>query len=187
MSGISLDNFGTVLSRNISGKGSQAVDFSDVASANSVNNHAHGELRAIDADALRPGNQGIVVNAGKIVATVEHSNKNIAAIAAIDTQQHSGIRVTNASGGLIDGARHGLTGGTKTTSASRYRSPTRPAPSSAAQANRLSWPPANRMPLLLARSGRSAFTAQAVWFASVRCVTFVQARDCTRLCDRCTK
>lgn len=60
VSGISLDNFGTVLSRNISGKGSQAVDFSDVAGANSVDNHAHGELRAIDADALRPGNQGIV-------------------------------------------------------------------------------------------------------------------------------
>lgn len=110
VSGISLDNFGTVLSRNVSGKGSQAVDFSDVAGANSVNNHEHGELRATDADALRPGNQGIVVNAGKIVATVERSNKNIA---AIDTQQHSGVRVTNASGGLIDGARHGLTGGTK--------------------------------------------------------------------------
>ncbi|WP_332879592.1 PEP-CTERM sorting domain-containing protein [Massilia sp. S19_KUP03_FR1] len=110
VSGIAIHNFGTVVSHNVSGKGSQALDLSDVAGTNTVNNHERGELRATDADAVRPGKQGIVVNAGKIVSLVKSSAKNIA---AIDAQSHTGIRVTNASGGLIDGARHAITGGRK--------------------------------------------------------------------------
>jgi len=110
VSAITLHNFGTVVAQNVSGQGSQAIDFSAVAGANIVNNHERGELRAIDADAVRPGRQGVVVNAGKIVSAVKSSTKNIA---AIDSQQQTGARVTNTSGGLIDGARHGIAGGRK--------------------------------------------------------------------------
>jgi hypothetical protein len=110
VSAITIHNFGTVVSHNVSGKGNQAIDLGDVAGANTIHNHARGELRATDADAVRPGKQGIVLNAGKIVAAVKSSATNIA---AIDGQTNTGIRITNASGGLIDGARHGITGGRK--------------------------------------------------------------------------
>ena len=111
VAGVTVNNDGRVVSLNVSGKGQQAIDFSEVAGPNTINNHVHGELHATDADVVRPGKQGVVVNAGKIVATKKISTKNLA---AIDGQFNSGIRVTNASGGVIDGARHGITGGSET-------------------------------------------------------------------------
>jgi hypothetical protein len=108
VSGITINNYGTVESLNVSNDGGQAIDFGKVTGANTVNNHAGGTVRATDADAVRPGKQGVVVNAGKL-ATIKKSS--IKGFGAIDAQFNTGIRVSNARGGLIDGARHGITGG----------------------------------------------------------------------------
>lgn len=102
-----VNNYGTLVSENASAGGAQAIDFNKLSGPNTVNNYAGGVIRAVDADAVRPGENGIVANAGTIVST----SKTRRGGDAIDGQEHSGIRVTNARGGIIDGARHGITAG----------------------------------------------------------------------------
>ncbi len=57
---VTLDNHGQMLSSNASAGGSQAVDFSAITSGgNVVNNFATGLMKAFEADAVRPGVNGI--------------------------------------------------------------------------------------------------------------------------------
>ena len=109
----SLDNSGEVLSTNTSNTGNQAVDWNAIrTAANSVTNPATGRIEASGADAVRPGTNGVISNAGTIIAkpVTEGTSPNRAASSSdgIDTQDRSGVQVTNT--GSISG-RHGITGG----------------------------------------------------------------------------
>ncbi|QJD99496.1 PEP-CTERM sorting domain-containing protein [Massilia forsythiae] len=104
---VKLNNYGSLVSQNASAGGAQAVDFAAVTGANVVNNYAGALLQAREADAVRPGAGGIVYNAGTIRATTISGSGSD----GIDGQNNSGIRITNDGGGLIDGGRHGITGG----------------------------------------------------------------------------
>ena len=103
---VTLNNRGSMTSLNASKAGSQAVDFNAITSgSNVVNNYAGALLKAFEADAVRPGVNGVVNNAGKIwsVTTTGSSSDGI------DGQTNSGIQITNS--GLVEGGRHGITGG----------------------------------------------------------------------------
>jgi hypothetical protein len=103
-----LNNYGTMTSLNASAAGSQVVDFSAILSgANTVNNFSTGVMRAFEADAVRPGVNGIVNNAGKIISSTQVG----ASSDGVDAQNNSGVQITNNAGGLIEGGRHGITGG----------------------------------------------------------------------------
>jgi autotransporter-associated beta strand protein len=106
-SSVTLNNYGAMISQNASAGGAQAVDFSVVTGANTVNNYAGAILSAREADALRPGANGVVVNAGTIRSTSSTGSSSD----GIDGQGNSGIRITNTGTGLVDGARHGITAG----------------------------------------------------------------------------
>ena len=102
---VTLNNYGSMVSLNGSADGAQAVDFNAVTGANTINNFAGGLLLANEADAIRPGEGGVVFNAGiirSVTATGSSSD-------GIDGQENSGIRVTNAATGLVDAGRHGIT------------------------------------------------------------------------------
>lgn len=100
---VTLNNYGTMQSLNASAGGAQAVDFSAMTGANVVNNHAGGLMQAFEADAVRPGANGVVDNAGTIRSTTANGGSSD----GIDGQKNSGIVVTNR--GLVDGGRHGIT------------------------------------------------------------------------------
>lgn len=105
---VTLNNYGALISLNASAGGAQAVDFASIASgANIVNNFAGGVLKAYEADAVRPGMNGVVFNAGSIMALTSAGGGSD----AIDAQNNSGIAISNAAGGQISGGRHGITGG----------------------------------------------------------------------------
>jgi hypothetical protein len=105
---VTLNNYGTLTSLNSSQGGAQAVDFNAITSgSNVVNNFATGILQAQDADAVRPGVNGVVYNAGIIRVSVSSSTGND----GIDAQTNTGVQITNDTTGLISGARHGITGG----------------------------------------------------------------------------
>ena len=100
-----LNNYGTLLSQNASAGGAQAVDFSAMTGANTVNNFFGAVMKASEADAVRPGTNGTLFNAG----TIESLTTTGGSSDGIDGQGNSGIRVTNAGTGLVSGARHGIT------------------------------------------------------------------------------
>lgn len=105
---VTLNNYGSLISLNASAGGAQAVDFTAITSgANVVNNYTGSLLKAYEADAVRTGVNSLVYNAGTILAiTTKGSSSD-----GIDTQNNSGAQITNASTGLIEGGRHGITGG----------------------------------------------------------------------------
>jgi len=105
---VTLNNSGTITSNNASLGGAQAVDFNAVTSANIINNYAGGILQATAADAVRPGVNGVVNNWGTIRSAESGGSTSSD---GIDAQTNSGIQVTNYTGGLIEGGRHGITGG----------------------------------------------------------------------------
>jgi hypothetical protein len=105
---VTLHNYGSVISLNPSGNGSQAVDFGNITSGtNIVNNYAGALLQASEADAVRPGANGQVNNWGTIrsITTTGSSSDGI------DAQSVSGIKIFNGATGVVEGARHGITGG----------------------------------------------------------------------------
>jgi hypothetical protein len=112
---VTLNNYGTMTSLNASAGGAQAVDFNAILSgSNIINNFSTGIMQASQADAVRPGVNGVVNNDGTIKATTITGGSSD----GIDAQTNSGITVTNAASagggtgtGLIEGARHGITGG----------------------------------------------------------------------------
>jgi len=113
---VTLNNYGTMTSLNASAGGAQAVDFAAIMSgSNAVNNYATGTLQATEADAVRPGVNGFVYNDGTIKSTTSTGSSSD----GVDVQNNSGVTIVNASAimgdttgtGLIEGARHGITGG----------------------------------------------------------------------------
>jgi hypothetical protein len=111
---VTLNNYGSLISLNASAAGAQAVDFNAILSgANAVNNFAGGLMKAVEADAVRTGVNGTVNNAGTILAVTTTGSSSD----GIDFQNNSGAQVTNAATGLIEGGRHGITGGALTDAA----------------------------------------------------------------------
>jgi hypothetical protein len=98
---VTLNNYGSLVSLNASAGGSQAVDFSAMTGANVLNNYAGGVITASEADAVRPGANGAVFNAGTIRSTTPSGSSSD----GIDGQENSGIRIANAGTGVIDGGR----------------------------------------------------------------------------------
>ncbi|MFT7774244.1 PEP-CTERM sorting domain-containing protein [Roseateles sp.] len=104
-----LHNYGQMISLNASAAGNQVVDFNAIASgSNIVNNYVGALMKSYEADAVRPGVNGVVNNGGTIqsITTTGSSSDGI------DGQANSGIQVVNA--GLVQGGRHGITGGQDT-------------------------------------------------------------------------
>jgi autotransporter-associated beta strand protein len=103
-----LNNYGRMTSSNASAGGNQVVDFNAIVSgANVVNNFATGVMTASEADAVRPGVNGAVDNRGIIRSTAVTGGGSD----GIDAQSNTGVQVRNSGQGLIDGGRHGITGG----------------------------------------------------------------------------
>ncbi len=111
---VTLNNYGQMTSLNASAGGAQVVDFNAISSgANVVNNYASGTMTAYEADAVRPGVNGIVNNYGAIKAITTTGSSSD----GIDAQNNTGIQVNNLGSGTIDGGRHGITGGQANASA----------------------------------------------------------------------
>ena len=103
---VTLNNYGTLLSSNASAGGAQAVDFNAITSgSNVVNNYATGLLKALEADAVRPGVNGVVNNYGTILSVTTKGSSSD----GVDAQTNTGITVHNY--GTVEGGRHGITGG----------------------------------------------------------------------------
>jgi hypothetical protein len=106
-SSVTFYNYGTLNSLNASKGGSQAVDFNAMTGSNTLYNYSTGVIKAQDADAVRPGVNGVVHNYGTILSTVTTDTGTD----GIDVQNNSGVTINNYSTGSITGARHGITGG----------------------------------------------------------------------------
>ncbi len=106
---VTLNNYGALISLNASAGGAQAVDFNAVTGANVVNNFAGGLLKATDADAVRPGLNGVVNNAGTIKSNIVKPDGS--GSDGVDAQSNTGVQIFNLPAGLIEGGRHGITGG----------------------------------------------------------------------------
>ncbi|WP_321786382.1 autotransporter domain-containing protein [Paraburkholderia sp. J94] len=108
---VKLSNYGKIISYNASEGGAQAIDFNAITTGtNSVYNAPNALIQAYEADAVRPGVNGTIDNAGTIysynaAATIDDGSDGI------DAQTNTGVVVTNEATGLIEGARHGITGG----------------------------------------------------------------------------
>lgn len=107
-----VNNEGTISSTGIGGNAGQAIDLDDIASAGVVtviNNSATGVIQAADADAIRPGTNATINNYGQIIS--HNGSASSTGNDAIDFQSvNTGGVVNNYAGGVIDGARHGITG-----------------------------------------------------------------------------
>ena len=117
-SNVTVYNYGTMTSLNASAGGSQAIDFNAITTGSNVlYNYSTGVLQANEADAVRPGVNGFVYNDGLIKSTNNPGSTD--GSDGIDAQTNSGITVINATTGtattagtgIIEGARHGITGG----------------------------------------------------------------------------
>jgi hypothetical protein len=105
---VTLNNYGSMISLNASAGGSQAVDFNAIQSgANTVDNFAGCLLKAFEADAVRPGVNGVVFNAGTILSITTTGSSSDGG----DLQNNSGAQITNTGNALIEGGWHGITGG----------------------------------------------------------------------------
>ncbi|OZI66415.1 hypothetical protein CAL28_01335 [Bordetella genomosp. 11] len=106
---IVIENAGTITSQS-----GQAIDFDKIGTAGNVviNNRAGGLIQAMDADAVRPGEGGQVNNWGAIVSSAPANTsgdpEDDPSNDGVDMQGHAAA-VHNYAGGLISGARHGIT------------------------------------------------------------------------------
>ncbi len=101
-SSVSLTNSGTI---SVSA-GGQALDFAAITTgSNSVVNQAGGVINAVGEDAVRPGRNGSVNNAGLISATPTVTSGTASGSDGVDLRILTGISVTNT--GTISG-RHGI-------------------------------------------------------------------------------
>jgi hypothetical protein len=98
-SNITFNNAGTLISLNASAGGSQAIDFNAITTGTNVlNNAATGVIEANEADAVRPGVNGVVNNDGIIRSTNNPGSTDSSD--GVDLQSNSGITVNNATTGL---------------------------------------------------------------------------------------
>ena len=107
-SSISFDNHGRVISLNASAGGSQAIDWNAITTgSNTLHNFHEGLIEAFEADAVRPGVNGSIINEGIIKAITSTASSSD----AIDGQTNNGLVMNNKDHGLIEGGRHGITAG----------------------------------------------------------------------------
>src|SRR5215475_5120489 len=107
-SNISFDNYGRVISLNASAGGSQAIDWNAITTgSNTLHNFPTGLLEAFEADAVRPGVNGTVINEGTIKSITTSGSSSD----GVDGQTNNGLVINNNGHGLIEGGRHGITGG----------------------------------------------------------------------------
>ncbi|HVU24366.1 MAG TPA: hypothetical protein VHE13_09605 [Opitutus sp.] len=116
-SAITLYNYGSINSLNASAGGNQAIDWNALnttTGSNTLYNYSTGVITATEADAVRPGVNGVIYNDGLIKSTTATGSGSD----GIDAQTNSGVSITNAFGagggtgtGTIEGGRHGITGG----------------------------------------------------------------------------
>jgi hypothetical protein len=107
-SNISFDNHGSVISLNASAGGSQAIDWNAITTgSNTLHNFSTGFIQASEADAVRPGVNGSVINEGTIKAVTSTASSSD----GVDGQTNNGLVINNAGHGLIEGGRHGITAG----------------------------------------------------------------------------
>ncbi len=100
-SAVSLTNSGAI---RVTG-GGQAIDWASITSASNVlTNEAGGVISTVGEDAVRPGTNGVINNAGTIQATPTGTTSPSGSD-GIDVRTFSGIQVNNT--GLITG-RHGI-------------------------------------------------------------------------------
>lgn len=104
---VNVDNAGYIYSAS-----GQALDFNAIENGSvEIVNKATGVISSKDADAIRPGSNGTVINYGKIIgggAGLVSGAVNLSS-EAIDFQSFGG-KVQNQTGGIIEGGRHGITG-----------------------------------------------------------------------------
>jgi hypothetical protein len=105
-SSISFDNYGSVISLNASAGGSQAIDWNAITTGSNTL-HNFGFIEAFEADAVRPGVNGSVINEGTIKAITSTGSSSD----GIDGQTNNGLVINNNGNGLIEGGRHGITVG----------------------------------------------------------------------------
>ncbi len=107
-SSVTANNYGQLIALNSPNIGGSTIDFSAIQTGQNVlNNYAGGLIQSTNVDTVRPGVNGVVYNAGTIKA-VTPSN---AEVDGIDTGGNTGLQFTNDTGGLLEAARHGITGG----------------------------------------------------------------------------
>jgi autotransporter-associated beta strand protein len=107
-SSISFDNYGRVISLNASAGGSQAIDWNAITTgSNTLHNYPTGLLEAFEADGVRPGVNGSVINEGTIKAITSTGSSSD----GVDGQANNGLVINNNGQGLIEGGRHGITAG----------------------------------------------------------------------------
>jgi len=114
---VTLNNYGTINSLNATGGGAQAIDWNalnNLVGTNTLNNFSTGVITANEADAVRTGMNGIVINSGKIKSMTSTGSSSD----GIDAQNNTGANITNNASGLIEGGRHGITGGAATSGVS---------------------------------------------------------------------
>ncbi|MGY8706809.1 hypothetical protein RAD16_13805 [Bradyrhizobium sp. 18BD] len=107
-----VNNQGTISSTGTGSNAGQALDLDDINSSGVhtvINNAATGVISAADADAIRAGAHATINNYGQIVS--HNASAASSGNDAIDFQSvNAGGVVNNFAGGIIDGARHGITG-----------------------------------------------------------------------------
>jgi len=109
---ILLNNRGTIQATGVNNNNGQAVDFGAIIAGTAsvtINNFATGVMWTADADGLRPGNNAVIENYGKIISNNYFSGPNANTGAdGLDFQTSTGGTVNNYSGGVISGGRHGV-------------------------------------------------------------------------------
>ncbi len=99
---VTVNNYGSIISKNASAGGAQALDFNAVTTgSNTINNYATGYIAATNADAVRPGVNGVVNNDGYILSTGD--------VIGIGAKNNTGVVINNT--GTIEGGHHAITGG----------------------------------------------------------------------------
>lgn len=109
---VTLYNYGIIRNNGIDA--GQAIDWANMTGSNVLHNYSGASITTTGADAVRPGANGTVNNAGTISATpYKESTGKVSGSDGVDVQLANGVTVNNTGSGLISG-RHGITGGDET-------------------------------------------------------------------------
>jgi hypothetical protein len=115
---VDIENAGWIVSGQVDGAGNisgtvsgQALDLNNIASPSNhttIDNLAGGVIGAAAEDAIRPGVNATIDNHGLIIG--KNGDGAAPKSDGVDGQLNAGITIHNFDGGVIDGARHGVTG-----------------------------------------------------------------------------